>query len=63
MNYPGRGTMKTFVLAAVTATVSASPAHAESAVRIPEPADLTLLAIAVAGVIIGRHMARKGRDD
>jgi hypothetical protein len=55
--------MKTIVLAAVTAFASASPAQAESAMRIPEPADLTLLAIAVAGVIIGRHMARKGRDE
>ncbi len=55
--------MKTFVLAAVTALVSASPVQAEAAVRIPEPADLSLLAMAVAGVIVGRHMARKGRDE
>ena len=55
--------MKTFVLAAVTALVSASPAQAESAMRIPDPADLSLLAIAVAGVIIGRKLACKGRDE
>jgi hypothetical protein len=55
--------MKIAILAGVLAIMSASPAAAQAAVRIPEPTDLTLLAMAVAGVIIGRHAARKGRDE
>ena len=36
---------------------------AQAAVEIPEPTDLTLLALAVAGLVIGRHVARKRHDD
>jgi hypothetical protein len=40
-----------------------SPGLAQAAVEIPEPTDMTLLVLAVAGLVIGRHVARKRRDD
>ncbi len=43
----------------VAAALAASPAWASGGVTIPEPTDLTLLALGVAGVIIGRRGAKR----
>jgi hypothetical protein len=48
----------TFVLALGLA----NPAWAQS-IAVPEPSDMTLLALSVAGLIIGRQVARKDPDD
>lgn len=40
-----------------------SPGLAQAAVSIPEPGDMTLLALAAAGLIVGRQVARRRRDD
>ena len=43
----------------VTAFVAAAPAHAGNSVALPEPSTMTLLALASAGVVLGRRMSRK----
>ncbi len=48
---------------ALSALVAASPAWASGSTPIPEPTDLTLLALGVAGVIIGRRAAKKPPKD
>jgi hypothetical protein len=40
-----------------------SPGLAQAAVQIPEPTDMTLLVLAVSGLVVGRRVARKRRDD
>ncbi len=45
-----------FVLAAI---VSATPAWASGGIAIPEPGDLGLFALAVAGLVLGRSLSRK----
>ena len=42
-----------------SALLVASPALASGAIAIPEPTDLTLLALGVAGLIIGRRGAKR----
>ena len=44
---------------AVTAMVAATPAWASGGTAIPEPTDLALLAMGIAGVIIGRRGAKR----
>ncbi len=39
-----------------------SPGLAQAAVEIPEPTDMTLLALAVAGLVIGRQIAKRRKD-
>lgn len=39
-----------------------SPGLAQAAVEIPEPTDMTLLALAVAGLVIGRQVAKRRKD-
>jgi hypothetical protein len=43
--------------------LAATPALAQSAVSIPEPTDLALFGLGVAGLIIGRRGARKKPKD
>ena len=40
-----------------------SPGLAQAAVSIPEPTDMTLLLLAVTGLLAGRHVARHREDD
>jgi hypothetical protein len=40
-----------------------SPSLAQAAVSIPQPTDMTLLALAVAGLVVGRHAARRRLED
>jgi hypothetical protein len=42
--------------------VMSSPGLAQAAVEIPEPTDMTLLALAVAGLVIGRQVAKRRKD-
>ncbi len=52
----------TFVSAAAWLT-TASPAWASGGFAIPEPTDMTLLALALAGLIIGRRGAKRPPKD
>jgi hypothetical protein len=49
-------------IAATVALLAAGPAFAAGSVALPEPSGVTLLAAGVAGLLIGRQIARK-RDD
>jgi hypothetical protein len=40
-----------------------SPSLAQAVVEIPEPTDMSLLALAVAGLIVGRQVAKRGKND
>lgn len=51
------------VLAAAGGVLAATPAHAAGSTALPEPGMITLLSIAVAGVLIGRRFARKPPRD
>ena len=44
---------------AAAALLAASPAWASGGMAIPEPTDLTLLALGLAGLIIGRRGAKR----
>jgi len=48
---------------AAAALLAASPAWASGGVEIPEPTDLTLLALGLAGLIIGRRGAKRPPKD
>jgi len=58
--------MARFFLLAIMA-LSATPASAASSIQVPEPSELGLFALAVLGLIIGRHTSRRtpppGSDD
>ena len=43
--------------------LSASPAMAAGGISIPEPTDLTLIALAVAGVLIGRRSGKRPPEE
>jgi len=53
----GKGPIKLAI--AVMASLAASPAWASGGMAIPEPTDLTLLALGLAGLIIGRRGAKR----
>ena len=40
-----------------------SPGLAQAAAAIPEPNDMTLLALAVTGLVVGRQVAKRRRHD
>jgi hypothetical protein len=40
-----------------------SPGLAQAAVAIPEPNDMTLLVLAVTGLLVGRQVAKRRKDD
>ena len=48
---------------ALAALLAASPAWASGGIEIPEPTDLTLLALGLAGLIIGRRGAKRPPQD
>lgn len=41
---------------------SAAPAAAKAATQVPEASNLMLLALGVAGVLIGRRLSMRGKD-
>ncbi len=43
--------------------VISSPGLAQAAVEIPEPTDMSLLVLALAGLVIGRQVAKRRKDD
>ncbi len=52
-----------YLPALVPALLVAAPAHASGGTPLPEPSSLFLLSMGVAGVIIGRHLSSKRRQD
>lgn len=52
-----------FLPALVPALLAAAPAHASGGTPLPEPSGLFLLSMGVAGVIIGRRLSSKRRED
>ena len=56
-----RGGALVLMLCTLPAALSAAPG-ASGATPVPEPSDLALFAIGVAGIIIGRRVVRGRRD-
>jgi hypothetical protein len=56
-------TKSRLVLFALLAGLAAAPAQAGTGTMIPEPTDLTLLAMGLAGLVIGRRGARRPPKD
>jgi hypothetical protein len=55
--------VQTFAVAGIASLALIAPAHAAT-VSLPDPSGLTLFALGVAGLILGRSAARrKHRDD
>ncbi len=54
-----RGIFRISVAGAVLWVATASPALASGGFSIPEPTDITLLALGLAGLIIGRRGAKR----
>jgi hypothetical protein len=52
-----------FMAAIGLALAMSSPSLAQAAVEIPEPTDMSLLALAFAGLVIGRQVAKRRQDD
>ena len=59
-----RGLFSTISVAAIALLLgAASPAQASGGFPIPEPTDITLLALGLAGLIIGRRGAKRPPKD
>lgn len=43
--------------------LSAAPAAAKGAVQVSESSNITLFALGVAGVLLGRRLAKRGKDE
>jgi hypothetical protein len=56
------GIFRNLAVAALYCT-AASPAYAAGGIAIPEPTDLTLLAMGVLGLIVGRRNGRRPPKD
>ncbi len=50
-------------MAALLLLCATSPALAAASTAIPDPTDLTLFALGVSGLIIGRYGSRRRKDD
>jgi hypothetical protein len=52
-----------FLAAIALGLAMSSPSLAQAAASIPEPTDMSLIALAVAGLVIGRQVARRRKPD
>jgi hypothetical protein len=51
------------LLAAGLSLLFAVPAHAEGVIALPDPSGVTLLALGITGLLVGRHIAGKRPKD
>jgi hypothetical protein len=51
------------LLAVLVLLASATAAHAQAGTALPDPSGLTLFALGVAGVIVGRNIAARKKDE
>jgi hypothetical protein len=52
-----------FMAALSLGLAMSSPGLAQAAAEIPEPTDMSLLVLAVTGLLVGRHVAKRRKDD
>jgi hypothetical protein len=51
------------LLATGASLLFAAPAYADSVIALPDPSGLTLLALGLTGLLVGRHIAGKRPKD
>ncbi len=49
-------------VATATVALAAAPLHAADSTPVPEPSNMALFGLGLAGLVIGRHMARHKRQ-